>query len=346
MDMQGAIQAVVDRRNLSDSEMRAVISLIMNGQATPAQISGFLVGLRMKGETVEEITAAAIIMRSLAIPVQVTSSPILDTCGTGGDGAHTFNISTATAFVAAAAGAHVAKHGNRSVSSRSGSADVLESLGIHLDLTPEQIALCIDQVGVGFMFAPRHHNATRHVVGPRREMGIRTIFNLLGPLTNPAVAPYQLIGVFSPNWLIPLAEVLRNLGSRHVLLVHAADGLDEISLGAETQVVELSGNQIIDYSVTPEQFGFARADLRAIQAQSVEESRELILQALSNIPGAARDIVALNAGAAIYAANLVPNLEAGVRFALQLIATGAARARLEHLQKMTREFSVFNQSKT
>jgi len=226
MDLPSAIRAVIERRNLSGDEMRAVMRRIMTGQATPAQIGGFLVGLRVKGETVEEITAAAGVMRELATPVNVSGPHVVDTCGTGGDGAGTFNISTAAAFVVAAAGGKVAKHGNRSVSSKSGSADVLETAGVNLDLTPEQVARCIDEVGVGFLFAPKHHGAMKHAIGPRREMGVRTIFNLLGPLTNPANAPNQVLGVFSDQWVEPLAEVLQRLGSRHVLVVHAEDGME------------------------------------------------------------------------------------------------------------------------
>ncbi|HEU5338054.1 MAG TPA: anthranilate phosphoribosyltransferase, partial [Sulfuricaulis sp.] len=234
MDMPSAIRSVIERRNLSGDDMRAVMRLIMTGQATPAQIGGFLIGLRMKGETVEEIAAAAGVMRELATPVNVSGPHLVDTCGTGGDGASTFNISTASAFVVAAAGGKVAKHGNRSVSSKSGSADVLEAAGVNLELTPEQVARCVNEVGVGFMFAPKHHGAMKHAIGPRREMGVRTIFNLLGPLTNPAKAPHQVLGVFSKEWVEPLAEVLQRLGSEHVLVVHAEDGMDEISIGALT----------------------------------------------------------------------------------------------------------------
>ncbi|CAK0748114.1 Anthranilate phosphoribosyltransferase [Gammaproteobacteria bacterium] len=338
MDMPGALRKVIDRHDLSDAEMQEVMTLIMAGEATPAQIGGFLVGLRMKGETIEEITAAATVMRSFAIPVQVAGNPVLDTCGTGGDGLRTFNISTAAAFVAAAAGAKVAKHGNRSVSSRSGSADVLEAAGINLELTPEQVAICIEQVGVGFLFAPRHHGATRHAVGPRREMGIRTLFNLLGPLTNPARAPHQLLGVFSNEWLIPLAEVSHRLGSSHVLVIHAEDGLDEISMGSATQVAELHHGRVTRYTVTPERFGITRTDLATIVVGSVEESLRLLQQALSNVPGPALDVVTLNAGAAIYAADLVPTLENGVARARQVIANGTAQECFDNLTRMSRGF--------
>ena len=248
MDMPTAIAAVIEHRDLSAADMQAVMRLIMTGQATAAQIGGFLVGLRMKGETVDEIAAAAGVMRELATHVDIAGPHLVDTCGTGGDGAGTFNISTASALVAAAAGARVAKHGNRSVSSRSGSADVLEAAGVCLELDAQQVASCIKQVGVGFMFAPQHHSAMKHAIGPRREMRVRTLFNLLGPLTNPAAAPNQVLGVFSADWVEPLAEVLKKLGSEHVLVVHAEDGLDEISIAAPTRIAELRAG---DIRVTP-----------------------------------------------------------------------------------------------
>ena len=258
MDIQTAIRAVVERQDLTAEQMRAVMRAIMTGAATPAQIGGFLIGLRMKGETVEEIAAAAEVMRELAVRVGVSGPHLVDTCGTGGDGVSTFNISTASAFVVAAAGGKVAKHGNRSVSSKSGSADVLEAAGVSLDLTPEQVAQCVNEVGVGFMFAPKHHGAMKHAIGPRREMGVRTIFNLLGPLTNPAGAPNQVVGVFSDQWVEPLAQVLHRLGSEHVMVVHAEDGMDEISIGAPTRVAELKHGKIHTYTVTPEQLGLKR----------------------------------------------------------------------------------------
>ena len=339
MDMQGAIHAVTERRSLSDAEMRAVMTLIMGGEATPAQIGGFLVGLRMKGETVEEITAATAVMRSLAASVPVANDAhLIDTCGTGGDGCQTFNISTAAAFVAAAAGARVAKHGNRSVSSRSGSADVLEAAGVHLGLRPDQVAACIEQVGVGFMFAPHHHGAMRYAVGPRKEMGVRTLFNLLGPLTNPAKAPNQLLGVFADTWLVPMAEVLQRLGSCHVMVVHAEDGLDEISIGATTHVAELHHAQVTQYTITPERFGITRTDIAAIRTSTAQESLTKIQQVLSNTPGPALDVVLLNAGAAIYVANLVPTLEAGIERARQVIASGAAQEHFVSLRDMSNRF--------
>ncbi|MHB8623244.1 MAG: anthranilate phosphoribosyltransferase [Sulfuricaulis sp.] len=331
MDLPSALRAVIERRHLSGAEMRAVMRLIMTGQATPAQIGGFLVGLRLKGETVEEIAAAAGVMRELATTVNVSGPHLVDTCGTGGDGASTFNISTAVAFVAAAAGAKVAKHGNRSVSSKSGSADVLEAAGVNLDLTPEQVARCINEVGVGFMFAPKHHGAMQYAIGPRREMGVRTIFNLLGPLTNPANAPNQVLGVFSSQWLEPLAEVLQRLGSEHVLVVHADDGMDEISIGAPTRVAELKAGRVRVYSIQPEQFGIARSDVSKLAVNSPAESLSMVESVLKNVPGPARAIVALNAGAAIYVSGLAPDLDSGIKLAQTVLASGAARNKLADL---------------
>jgi anthranilate phosphoribosyltransferase len=325
MDIATAIASVVEQRDLSASDMEAVMRTIMTGQATPAQIGGFLIGLRMKGETVDEIAAAAKVMRDLATRVDVAGPHLVDTCGTGGDGASTFNISTASAIVTAAAGARVAKHGNRSVSSSSGSADVLEAAGVKLDLTPAQVAACIDRVGVGFLFAPQHHSAMKHAIGPRKEMRVRTLFNLLGPLTNPAGAPNQVLGVFSPDWVEPLAEVLRRLGSEHVLVVHAEDGLDEISIAAPTRVAELREGDISVYTVTPEDFGLQRADLSAIAVENAEQSLAMIRAVFDDQPGPARDIVCLNAGAAIYAAGLTPSLADGVVLAGEVIQSGKAR---------------------
>jgi len=325
MDIATAIASVVERRDLSASDMEAVMRSIMTGQATPAQIGGFLIGLRMKGETVDEIAAAAKVMRDLATRVDVAGPHLVDTCGTGGDGASTFNISTASAIVTAAAGARVAKHGNRSVSSSSGSADVLEAAGVKLDLTPEQVAACIDQVGVGFLFAPQHHSAMKHAIGPRKEMRVRTLFNLLGPLTNPAGAPNQVLGVFSLDWVEPLARVLQRLGSEHVLVVHAEDGLDEISIAGPTRVAELKGGNISVYTVTPEDFGLQRADLSAIVVENAQQSLAMIKTVFADQPGPARDIVRLNAGAAIYAAGLTSSLADGVALASEVIQSGKAR---------------------
>lgn len=338
MDIQSALQKVLDRQNLSSEEMQGVMRTIMSGGATPAQIGGLLIALRCKGEVVEEIAAAAQVMRELATKVNVTGTHVIDTCGTGGDGANTFNISTTVAFVVAAAGGKVAKHGNRSVSSRSGSADVLEAAGVNLELTPEQVVRCVEQTGVGFLFAPRYHGAMKHAIGPRREMGVRTLFNLLGPLSNPAEAPNQLIGVFSKDWVEPLARVLQKLGSEHVLVVHAEDGLDEISIGSQTLVAELKKDEISTYTISPEQFGMVRSDLSSLAVESAEDSLDVLRSVLNNQPGPARDIVVLNAGAAVYAANLVDSLQSGIDKAHQVIEDGSAKEKLEDLIALTSTF--------
>jgi len=338
MDMQSAIRATTESRHLNSDEMTQIMTTIMTGEATPAQIGGFLVGLRVKGETVEEIAAAASVMRKLSTRVDVSCDHLVDTCGTGGDGSGTFNISTAAAFVAAGAGAHVAKHGNKSVSSTSGSADVLEAAGVNLSLSPEQVAQCIEKAGVGFMFAPAHHSAMRHAVGPRREMGVRTIFNVLGPLTNPAGAPNQVIGVFSAELVEPLAHVLQRLGSKHIIVVHADDGLDEISIASETQAAELKDDAVRCHTLSPEQFGIQRAGLSTIRVDSTEDSLKMITSVLNNEPGPALDIVALNAGAAIYTAGLTENLTDGVTAARTSIADGAARSALDSLVRMSTSF--------
>jgi len=338
MNMQQAIKAVTERRDLSADEMTSVMRTIMTGEATPAQIGGFLVGLRMKGETIEEIAAAAGVMRELATGVKVAGEHIVDIVGTGGDGSNTFNISTASSFVVAAAGGTVAKHGNRSVSSKSGSADLLEAAGVNLDLDAEQVAHCIRETGVGFMFAPKHHSAMKHAIGPRKEMGVRTIFNVLCPLTNPAGAPNQLLGVFADELVEPLAQVLNKLGSNHVLVVHSEDGMDEISIGAPTNIAELVNGEIKTYSITPEQFGLSRTDISALAVDGAEASLRIINSVLENQAGAARDIVMLNAGAAIYAADLVDSLEAGMQKADEVIASGAAKEKLAVLVQVSNSF--------
>ena len=339
MNMKQAITRVIDRQDLSAEEMTAIMRTIMTGGATPAQIGGFLIGLRMKGETVTEITAAASVMRELAAGVDISGlDHAVDIVGTGGDASGTFNVSTASMFVAAAAGCHVAKHGNRSVSSKSGSADALEAAGIRLDLTPEQVAHCVREVGVGFMFAPGHHSAMKHAIGPRKEMGVRTIFNVLGPLTNPAGVPNLLLGVFSRDLLEPLAEVLQRLGARHVLVVHSNDGLDEISIGDKTEVAELKDGAIRRYSIWPEEFGMERAPLEAIQVADAGESLAMIRSVLEDHPGPARDIVTLNAGAAIYAAGLADDLKGGVDKARAAISSGEARNRLDRLVVVSQSF--------
>lgn len=338
MDMQTAIQYVISDRNLSASEMHHVMQLIMTGEATQAQVGGFLVGLRCKGETVEEITAAAEVMRELASHVNVTTDHLVDTCGTGGDSSGTFNVSTSSAFVVAAAGGRVAKHGNRSISSNSGSADVLEAAGVRLDLSPQQVAECVNEIGVGFMFAPLHHSAMKHAIGPRREMAVRTIFNVLGPLTNPAGAPNQVLGVFAEELLEPMVEVLSRLGSQHVLVVHGEDGMDEISISAPTHIAELNNSAISRYTLTPEQFGMATWPIESIKVNDIQSSLQMMNDVLANVDGAARDIVALNAGAAIYACGLTDELDAGVRLALDVLASGAAAERLQQLVSMTNQF--------
>ncbi|MDD5580507.1 MAG: anthranilate phosphoribosyltransferase [Methylobacter sp.] len=331
MHIQQALQNLLNRENLTADEMRKVMRIIMSGGATDAQIGGFLIALRCKGETIDEIAAAAEVMRELAAKVNVTGEHIIDTCGTGGDGANTFNISTTCAFVVAATGGQVAKHGNRSVSSTCGSADVLEAAGVNLALTAEQVAQCINEIGVGFLFAPHHHGAMKYAIGPRKEMGVRTLFNLLGPLSNPAGAPNQLIGVFSKEWVEPLAKVLEKLGSRHVLVVNADDGLDEISIASATTIAELKDGEVSVYTITPEQFGFKRAGLAELAVDGAASSLTMVKSVLDNQAGAALDIVILNAGAAIYAANITDSLASGIDKARQVIASGAARAKFNAL---------------
>ncbi|AGA32067.1 Anthranilate phosphoribosyltransferase [Thioalkalivibrio nitratireducens DSM 14787] len=335
MTIQEAIAALIERKNLDAGAMTSVMRTVMTGQATPAQIGALLVALRMKGETPDEIVAAARVMRELATRVQVPTDGLVDTCGTGGDASGTFNVSTASALVAAAAGARVAKHGNRSVSSRSGSADVLESLGVRLGIAFEGVAACIERLGVGFLFAPAHHGAMRHAIGPRRELGVRTVFNVLGPLTNPAGAPNQVLGVFDAQWLRPLAEALQMLGSRHVLVVHAEDGLDEISIAAPTRVAELRDGVIREYTLVPEDLGLERAPLDSIRVDSVDASAAMIRSVLAGDPGAARDIVLMNAGAALYVGGYAASHAQGVAQAAEAIDSGAASERLRQLVELT-----------
>jgi anthranilate phosphoribosyltransferase len=338
MDMQAAIRSVIEKQDLSGEQMRQVMRIIMTGKATEAQIGGFLIGLRMKGETVDEIAAAAAVMRELATGVKVSGEHVVDIVGTGGDGSNTFNISTASTFVVAAAGGTVAKHGNRSVSSKSGAADLLEAAGVNLDISPEQVAQCIEQVGVGFMFAPKHHSAMKHAIGPRKEMGVRTIFNILGPLTNPAGVQNQLLGVFSDELVEPLAQVLKQLSGNHVLVVHSEDGMDEISIGAPTLVAELKDGNVNTYTVQPEDFGLPRADIAELAVDGPEQSLSKIQGVLAGERGAARDIVLLNAGAAIYAADLSESLAAGVKRAAEVIDDGSAAVKLEALAALSNSF--------
>ena len=339
MDIRQALATLLNKQSLSSGQMCEVMRQIMTGNASDAQIAGFLIALRCKGETVDEIAAATEVMRELASKVPVSGSHIIDTCGTGGDGANTFNISTTCAFVVAAAGGQVAKHGNRSVSSSCGSADVLEAAGVNLDLSAEQVAQCVRELGVGFLFAPKHHGAMRHTINVRREMGVRTLFNLLGPLSNPAAAPNQLIGVFAKQWVEPLALVLKKLGSHHVLVVSADDGLDEISIASDTHVAELKEGVVTTYTVNPEQFGLQRASLAELAVNNATDSLKMIKSVLNNQPGAARDIVLLNAGAAIYAANLSATLGEGIEQARRVIADGAALAKLEGLINYSKTLS-------
>lgn len=342
MHIQQALQKLLIKQNLTTNEMGEVMRIIMGGGATDAQIAGFLIALRCKGETVDEIAAAVEVMRELATDVPVTGDHVVDTCGTGGDGANTFNISTACAFVVAAAGGQVAKHGNRSVSSSCGSADVLEAAGVNLDLSAEQVAQCVHDIGVGFLFAPKHHGAMKHTSNARKEMGVRTLFNLLGPLSNPASAPNQLIGVFSKEWVEPMAQVLKKLGSHHVLVVSAEDGLDEISIASETHITELKEGEITTYRVTPEQFGLPRANLAELSIDNASSSLKMIKSVLDNQPGAARDIVLLNAGAAIYAANIKDSMQAGVDTAREMLANGKALAKLDALISYSQTFTKQN----
>lgn len=340
MNIQQALAAVANNENLEREQMAEVMRLVMSGEATAAQIGGLLIGLRMKGETTEEIAGAAQVMRELATPVTVDLEHMVDLVGTGGDGANLFNVSTASSFVVAAAGANVAKHGNRGVSSTSGSSDVLEYLGMPLDLTPDQVARTITEVGVGFMFAPAHHSAMRHAIGPRKELGMRTIFNVLGPLTNPAGVKRQVIGVFSPDLCQPLAEVLKMLGAEHALIVHSDDGLDEISIAAGTQVTELLAGNIETYRISPEEFSIEQQDLEGLSVNSAAASAELIRAALSGdkAPNArkAASMLALNAGATIYVADVAATLADGVAMAEDALASGLAAQKLEQFIDFTR----------
>ena len=338
-----AIQRTVEHREVFHDEMLHIMRQIMRGELTPAQIAAFIVGLRVKKETIGEIAAAAQVMREFATRVPVADpAHVIDIVGTGGDAAHTFNVSTACAFVAASAGARVAKHGNRAVSSRSGSADVLESLGAKIDLSPEQIALCVERTGVGFMFAPAHHPAMKFAAPVRRELGVRTIFNILGPLTNPASAGSQLLGVFHPDLVGIQVRVLHRLGSRHVMVVYGLDGLDEISISGPTLVGELMKDEVREYEIHPSQFGLELYDRRAIQVTTAEESKDMIQAVLDNQPGPALNIVLINAGAAIYVSGHAKTLQTGIDRARKAIASGAAKAKLEEFVAATKKF----QSKT
>ncbi|NWN82490.1 MAG: anthranilate phosphoribosyltransferase [Halomonas sp.] len=337
MQMRDALGALMRREDLNFAETHQIMRQIMTGEASESQVAAFLMGMAMKGETAEEISAAAQVMRELMTPVHLQADHVVDIVGTGGDGANLFNVSTAASFVVAAAGGHVAKHGNRGVSSSSGSADLFAVAGIHIDLDAEQAARCIEQVGVGFMFAPNHHPAMRHAVVPRREMGVRTLFNILGPLTNPAGAPNQVLGVYAPELVPLMAEVLRRLGSHHVLVVHAEDGLDEVSLAEPTRVAELRDGEIHEYVITPEELGIPRQSLDPLRVASAEDSLRLVEQALKG-EGPAADIVSLNAGAALYAADVADSLKEGVALAQDAQASKLPLEKLKELTSFTRVF--------
>jgi anthranilate phosphoribosyltransferase len=338
---QEALQRVIEHREIFHDEMLHIMRLIMAGEMSPVLMSAFITALRVKKETIGEITAAAQVMREFSTKVEVADRRhLVDIVGTGGDGSHTFNISTCSMFVAAAAGAKVSKHGSRSVSSKSGSADVLESLGVNINLTPAQIAQCIAQVGIGFMFAPNHHPAMKNVAPVRKELGVRTIFNILGPLTNPAGAPNILMGVFHPDLVGIQVRALERLGAEHALVVYGRDGLDEVSLGAATLVGELRNGQVREYEIHPEDFGFAMSSNRALRVETPEQSRAMLLGVLDNQAGPARDIVLLNAGVALYAANVVESIEAGIARAREALASGAAKAKLDHLMATANQLAA------
>lgn len=334
-----ALQRTIEHREIFHDEMLHLMRMIMKGEMSPVMMSAIVTGLRVKKETIGEITAAAQVMREFATPVHVKDKThLVDIVGTGGDGSHTFNISTCSMFVVAAAGGRVSKHGGRSVSSKSGSADVLENLGVNINLSPEAIATCIDQIGVGFMFAPNHHPAMKNVAPVRKELGVRTIFNILGPLTNPAKAPNILMGVFHEDLVGIQVRALERLGAKHALVVYGKDGLDEVSLGATTVVGELKDGELTEYELHPEDFGVAMSSHRAFKVNTPEESKAMLLSVLSNQEGPPKDIVCLNAGVALYAANVVDSIQAGLDLARQTIASGAAMERLNQMIAFTQNF--------
>ncbi|WP_271273171.1 anthranilate phosphoribosyltransferase [Aliamphritea hakodatensis] len=338
MDIKQALAVVAEQQDLSTEQMQAVMNQIMTGNASDAQIGALLMGLRMKGECVAEITGAADAMRKLATPVFIQADKAVDIVGTGGDGSNLFNVSSASSVVVAAAGGHVAKHGNRSVSSSSGAADLLETAGLNLEINPEQVARCIDEVGVGFMFAPQHHSAMKYAIGPRKEMGLRTLFNILGPLTNPASARHYLLGVFDQSLCLPMAQALQALGANHALVVHAADGLDEISLAEKTFVAELKDGDISEYTISAADAGLEVQSLDGLQVNGSDESLALINAAFAGENMKAVDMIALNAGAALYAADQADSLAAGVALAKATILEGKAAAKLQQLAEFTQRF--------
>src|SRR5215471_8745807 len=341
ISMQEALQRTIEHREIFHDEMLALMRKIMSGEATPVMIAALTVGLRVKKETVGEITAAAQVMREFSTKVEVSDREnLLDIVGTGGDASHTFNISTASMFVAAGAGARVAKHGNRSVSSKSGSADVLEALGANIMLAPAQVAQCIGETGIGFMFAPNHHGAMKHAAPVRKELGVRTIFNILGPLTNPAGAANQLMGVFHPDLVGIQVRVLQQLGSRHVLVVYGKDGMDEVSLGAATMVGELKNGEVREYEIHPEDFGLSMISNRGLKVTNANESLAMLREALGNTTGTPREIVVLNSGVALYAADVAATIDDGIRLARETIASGAAKRKLEQFVAMTQKLAA------
>ena len=341
MKAQDALTRVIEHREIFHDEMLDLMRQIMKGEMSPLMVAAILTGLRVKKETVGEITAAAQVMREMSTRIEIpNSAKLVDIVGTGGDGAHTFNISTTSMFVAAAAGAKVAKHGGRSVSSSSGSADVLEALGANIMLTPVQVGECLEATGIGFMFAPNHHSAMKNVAPIRREMGVRTIFNILGPLTNPASAPNTLLGVFHPDLVGILVRVMERLGAKHVMVVYGKDGMDEISLGAATMVGELKDGKVSEYEIHPEDFGLQMSSNRSLRVENSAESKEMIYATLGNTPGTAREIVVLNAGTALYAANVAESIQQGITLARDAIASGAARAKVDEFVNFTQRFSA------
>lgn len=339
MNMRQAIDALTRHQDLSQEAMHSVMHLIMTGEATHAQIAAFLVALRMKGETITEITAAAQVMRQLATPVTIQATSLVDIVGTGGDDANLFNVSSCSSFVVAAAGAKVAKHGNRSVSSSSGSADLLEAAGINLNLSPEQVAQCVEQLGVGFMFAPQHHSALKHAVSVRAEMGVRTLFNILGPLTNPAEASHQLLGVYKPELVKPLVNVLANLGLKHAVVVNGEEGLDEVSIACPTRVADYKNGEFNYFTITPEEVGLQRHSLDSLKVSSAAESFKLVMQVLNNEAGAALDMVVINSGVALYAADVASSITEGVSLAQAAISSGKALAKMKQLKELTQSFA-------
>ena len=335
MDMKEALDRIAANLDLSREEMKDVMRIVMNGEATDAQVGAFLMGLRLKSETIDEITGATEVMRELVTKVEINAEPLVDIVGTGGDGANLFNVSSASSFVVAAAGGFVAKHGNRGVSSKSGSADLIEKAGVNLNMSPEEVARCVEEIGVGFMFAPSHHGAMKHAIGPRKELGCRTIFNILGPMTNPAGVKRQLIGVFTKALCRPMAEVMQRLGAEHIMVVHSKDGLDEISLATETYVAELKNGEITEYSITPEDLGIKSQTLVGLTVDSSDESLKLIRAAFGRqhdeTTEKARDMIALNAGAAIYIAGLANTPQMGVEMALDAMGSGLAAGKMSEL---------------